>query len=218
MTNQAAVKEYVRAFNAGEIEALRKVFAPDALIHGVMGWGQFDQVAPMWTVLHDSFNMHLEMEQIVESGKEVIVRFTERGHFVGAFRGQLPTQQTSEVVAIEWFQMQDGLIRANPDWISLALNPPPKSVILSEWNEPKDLPPSRAPQADPRETIPKLTQTGCALINSDPPRRPRSWGNLTDAYPRRGGGAAEIWAPVTSPYAAAPVGSQGRRNWMLPGR
>lgn len=111
MTNQESVQEYVRAFNAGDIAALRKVFAPDALIHGVMGWGQFDQVAPMWTVLHDSFHMHLEIEQLVESGEEVIVRFTERGHFVNAFRGQPPTQQTSEVIAIEWFQMQGGLIK-----------------------------------------------------------------------------------------------------------
>ena len=111
MTNQETVKEYVRAFNAGDIKALRQVFTPDALIHGALGWGQFDQIAPIWAQLHSSFNMKLEIEQIVESGQDIIVRFTERGHFVHAFRGQQPTNGTSEVIAIEWFQMEAGLIK-----------------------------------------------------------------------------------------------------------
>ena len=111
MTHTETLQCYVAAFNAGDIEALRKVFAPGALIHGALGWGRFAQVAPIWTLLHDSFNMQLQMDQLVESGQDVVVRFTERGHFVGDFRGQKPTQQRSEVVAIEWFQMQDGLIQ-----------------------------------------------------------------------------------------------------------
>lgn len=111
MTNQETVEEYVRAFNAGNIKALRKVFTPDALIHGALGWGQFDQIAPIWAQLYSSFNMKLEIEQIVESGQDIIVRFTERGHFVNDFRGQRPTNRTSEVIAIEWFQMEDGLIK-----------------------------------------------------------------------------------------------------------
>ena len=110
MTDQDTVKEYVRAFNAGDIEALRKVFGPDALIHGALGWGRFDQIAPIWTQLHDSFDMKLEIEQIVEEGDDIVVRFTERGRFVKAFRGQEATGRTSEVVAIEWFRMEDGLI------------------------------------------------------------------------------------------------------------
>ena len=109
--NQEAVKEYVRAFNAGDTEALRKVFTTDALIHGAMGWGGFDEVAPMWRRLHGSLGMHLTVEQMVESGGNVVVRYTERGHFVGEFRGQPPTGHTSEVVAIEWFQLEGGLIK-----------------------------------------------------------------------------------------------------------
>ena len=111
MTNQEAVQEYVRAFNAGDIEALRKVFAPDALIHGALGWGKFDEIAPMWRLLHGSLGMNLAVEQIIEDGDNVVVRYTERGHFVGEFRGQPPTRQTSEVIAIEWFQMEGGLIQ-----------------------------------------------------------------------------------------------------------
>lgn len=110
MTAHETVHAYVRAFNAGDIEGLRRVFTPDALIHGALGWGRFDDVAPIWTLLHQALDMRLEVEQIVEASDDVVVRFVEHGHFVNEFRGQQPTGRTSEVVAIEWFQMSEGLI------------------------------------------------------------------------------------------------------------
>lgn len=38
-SNKQVVLSYVEAFNRGDLEALRDLFTPDALIHGVLGWG-----------------------------------------------------------------------------------------------------------------------------------------------------------------------------------
>ncbi len=111
MTHQQTIDAYVAAFNAGRVDELRPLFAPDALIHGALGWGGFEQVAPIWAQLHRSLAMTLAVEQVLEQGDEVVVRFVERGCFVGEFRGQAPTGQRSEVMAIEWFQMEAGLIK-----------------------------------------------------------------------------------------------------------
>ena len=37
--NKARVLKYVNAFNRGDIETLESLFAPDALVYGVLGWG-----------------------------------------------------------------------------------------------------------------------------------------------------------------------------------
>jgi Putative lumazine-binding len=47
-TNKQVVLAYVDAFNRGDLETLRTLFAPDALIYGVLGWGRLEQVVPIW--------------------------------------------------------------------------------------------------------------------------------------------------------------------------
>jgi ketosteroid isomerase-like protein len=37
--NRKVVLDYVDAFNRGDMESLRTLFTPDALIYGVLGWG-----------------------------------------------------------------------------------------------------------------------------------------------------------------------------------
>lgn len=41
-TNKKIVQAYVDAFNRGDIDALTQLFAPDALVYGVLGWGRLD--------------------------------------------------------------------------------------------------------------------------------------------------------------------------------
>jgi hypothetical protein len=42
------------------------LFDPQANIRGVLGWGGLDVATPVWRELHDSMNMHLESERLVE--------------------------------------------------------------------------------------------------------------------------------------------------------
>jgi len=45
--NKNVVMKYVEAFNRADYEALRELFAPDALVYGVLGWGSLDKVIPI---------------------------------------------------------------------------------------------------------------------------------------------------------------------------
>jgi steroid delta-isomerase-like uncharacterized protein len=109
-TNKKTVLEYVEAFNLGDMEALRRLFTPDALVYGVLGWGDLDKVIPIWREIHESFSVNLQVEALVEEGEAIAARYTERGRSVKPFRGQAATQQPYEIVAMEWFIIKDGLI------------------------------------------------------------------------------------------------------------
>lgn len=80
------------------------------LVYGVLGWGGMDQVVPTWRELHQTFGMELTAEQMIAEDDTVAVRYTERGTFRGAFRGQQPTGKSFELVAMEWFIVRDGKI------------------------------------------------------------------------------------------------------------
>jgi len=108
--NKKIVLEYVDAFNRGDMEALLRLFTPDALIYGVLGWGSLDKASPIWRELHEAFAIQLQVEDIVAEGDKVAVRYTERGTSVGTFRGQAATGQSYEIVAMEWFIIQEGKI------------------------------------------------------------------------------------------------------------
>lgn len=108
--NTDVVREYVEAFNRLDIEALRALFTPDAVIYGVLGFGDLDKVIPIWKQLHEGIAIHLTIEELVAEGDQVAVRYTERGKSVGEFLGNPPTGKSYEVVAMEWFVMRDGQI------------------------------------------------------------------------------------------------------------
>ncbi len=108
--NKRVVAQYVDAFNRGEMETLRELFTKDALIYGVLGWGGVDVAMPIWRELHEAFAITLHIESIIAEDNQVSVRYTERGTFVKPFRGQASTGKSFELVAIEWFVLQDGKI------------------------------------------------------------------------------------------------------------
>jgi steroid delta-isomerase-like uncharacterized protein len=108
--NKQVVKEYVAAFNIGDTATLRKLFAPSAVIQGVLGWAEIEKALPIWGELHKAFAVDLTIDAIAAEGDEVAVRYTERGTFQAAFRGTEPTGKSYELVAMEWFIVRDGLI------------------------------------------------------------------------------------------------------------
>jgi steroid delta-isomerase-like uncharacterized protein len=108
--NKAVIFDYVHAFNRGDLDGLCRLFAPDALVDGVLGWGRMDKVRPVWEQLITCFKMNLQVEMMIEEGDVVAVRYTERGVFSAPYRGTPPTGKSYEVVAMEWFVFRDGVI------------------------------------------------------------------------------------------------------------
>jgi len=104
------VLQYVEAFNRGDLDRLRQLFTEDAVVHGVLGWGPLDEVIPIWQMLHDALAIEMTVDAIIAEGDAVAVRYTERGKFIAPFRGHAPTGKTYELVAMEWFILQDGKI------------------------------------------------------------------------------------------------------------
>lgn len=108
--NKEIVLAYVDAFNRGDEEALVDLFAPDALVYGVLGWGGLDQVVPIWREIKAAFDIQLQVESMIAEDNIVAVRYVERGTSVGSFRGGPITGKSFEVVAMEWFIFKDGKI------------------------------------------------------------------------------------------------------------
>lgn len=104
------VRQYVDAFNRGDMEAMKSLFTPDAIVYGVLGFGGLDKVIPIWRQLHEGVAAHLTIEEIIGEGDRIAVRYVERGQSVGTFLGNAPTGKTYEIVAMEWFVMKDGRI------------------------------------------------------------------------------------------------------------
>jgi steroid delta-isomerase-like uncharacterized protein len=109
--NKDIVRRYVEAFNRGDVDTLQnEIFAPDAVVQGVLGWGGMDVVVPIWRELHAALQITMQIEELVAEGDTVAARYTERGTFAGPFRGNQPTGKSFELVAMEFFEIREGRI------------------------------------------------------------------------------------------------------------
>jgi predicted ester cyclase len=109
--NKDVVRRYVEAFNRGDVDSLQnEIFALDAVVQGVLGWGGMDVVVPIWRELHSALQITMQIEELVAEGDTVAARYTERGTFVGPFRGNQPTGKSFELVAMEFFEIRGGRI------------------------------------------------------------------------------------------------------------
>jgi steroid delta-isomerase-like uncharacterized protein len=111
MTPRTLIQTYAAAFSAGDIDAVIRLHTPDAVIHGVFGWGSVAEVAaPVWRELHGCLQTRLNIESLVTEGSAVVARYTETGRSVAEFRGRPATGRSYELVAMEWYELRDGLI------------------------------------------------------------------------------------------------------------
>lgn len=108
--NKAVIRAYAEAFSAGDFERVYELHAPDAVVHGVLGWGVLDEVVPIWRELHAALAIKLEIKGLCAEGDLVAARYAERGVFKAPFRGKAPTGKSYELVAMEWYEMKKGLI------------------------------------------------------------------------------------------------------------
>jgi steroid delta-isomerase-like uncharacterized protein len=109
--NKEIVRRYAEAFNRGDLAALRALLADDAEIQGVMGKGLFERIEPVWRQLIEGYGMQLRIDELVAEGDRVAARYTETGTFNAPAFGHQPTGKSYELVAMEFFEIQDGKIK-----------------------------------------------------------------------------------------------------------
>lgn len=105
------VLNYVAAFNKGDLALLKSLLAEDAEIQGVFGKGAYERIQPIWKQLIEGFGMRLEVQSIVAEGNTVAVRYIETGTFKAAAFGHDATGKSYELVAMEWFEIENGKIK-----------------------------------------------------------------------------------------------------------
>ncbi len=111
--NKEVVREYVKLFNAGEMERIFDELATeDVVIQGVLGKGGREIALPRWNQLHSGLAMKLSIVEMVAEGDTVAVLIKETGTFQGTFGGLQSTGKSYEIVAMEWFHFRDGKIAA----------------------------------------------------------------------------------------------------------
>jgi steroid delta-isomerase-like uncharacterized protein len=108
--NKATVQEYADAFSRGDFDTVKALCTPDVIISGVMGKGGLGIALPIWDELHRAFGIQLEIQDMIAEDDRVAVRFLEKGTFSDDFRGIQPTGKSYELVAMEWFRMEEGKI------------------------------------------------------------------------------------------------------------
>jgi predicted ester cyclase len=109
--SKAVVREYVEAFNRGDLQRLKELLAHDAEIQGVKGKGTFEKVAPVWRQLIDGYGVQLKIEGLIAEGNTVAARYLESGTFRAPAFGNQPTGRSYELVAMEWFEIESGRIK-----------------------------------------------------------------------------------------------------------
>jgi predicted ester cyclase len=108
---KAVVREYVEAFNRGDLQRLKELLADDAEIQGVKGKGTFEKVEPVWRQLIEGYGIQLKIEGLIAEGNTVAIRYVESGTFRAPAFGNQPTGRSYELVAMEWFEIESGRIK-----------------------------------------------------------------------------------------------------------
>jgi len=104
------VRDYVRAFNSGNLKKLRSLFTPNALVYGVLGWGPVSKVEPIWKDLHECLSANLKIRCLVAENDFVAAQYSETGTSLKPFRGFPATGRSYKVVAMEFFSFEKGRI------------------------------------------------------------------------------------------------------------
>lgn len=109
--SKAVVRQYVEAFNRGDLNGLKALLADDAEIQGVMGKGLFEKIEPIWRQLIDGYGIQLQIEGLIAEGNIVAARYVETGTFRAPAFGNQPTGKSYELVAMEWFEIEGRRIK-----------------------------------------------------------------------------------------------------------
>ena len=109
--SKIVVRCYAEAFNRGDLDALKELLADEAEIQGVMGKGLFAKIEPIWRQLIEGYSMQLSIQELIAEGNVVAARYIETGTFRQRAFGNEPTGKSYELIAMEWFEIEDGKIK-----------------------------------------------------------------------------------------------------------
>ena len=101
-----------RGYNAGRLEALDEVFAPDFVEHqaGILP-PTVDGVKGSIAFLRAAFpDLRLTIEEIIASGDKTWARITARGTHQGPFMGVPPTGRSFAIAVMDECRFEDGKI------------------------------------------------------------------------------------------------------------
>jgi steroid delta-isomerase-like uncharacterized protein len=117
--NAALVLESIEALNAGDIERLLAVVAPDIVIHyaelpeplhGREVWRQGFEL-----MQHAFPDLEAHVDDLVAADDKVAIRVSFRGTHEGEFQGIPATGRTMHYVSHEFYRVEDGLFAE--EWI-----------------------------------------------------------------------------------------------------
>jgi steroid delta-isomerase-like uncharacterized protein len=113
--NMAVVRRYVEeGFNAGSMDALDEVFAPDFVNHdpGNPAVRDLEGLKESVRMLHQAFpDVHTSIDALLTDGDCVIKRFTLRGTQQGEFNGIPPTGKQITLEGIDIMRVSEGKIQ-----------------------------------------------------------------------------------------------------------
>lgn len=94
--NESFIHEYLHPQAVGHIEGAPDVHGPAELI-------------PQWKLLREAFpDMHIDIDELVAKGDDVVFRWTARGTHLGQSLGLPPSGRRCEFNGMTWMRFRDG--------------------------------------------------------------------------------------------------------------
>ena len=136
---KAIVRKYmVQGWGEGDLSVVDEVVAPDVIDHdpfpgqklGREGWKQ--ALLMIRAVMPD---MHVEIEEMVQEGEHVAVRYTCAGTNLGEFQGHPPTGKPMLIRGIGIERVTNGKMSETHRILDIRLNyQPPTTSTVSVWD------------------------------------------------------------------------------------
>lgn len=110
--NLSQLLRSLEAWNRHDLAAYRAVYAPEAVIHGLAPapLGVAETLAVYSSFFAAFPELRLTVEETVDDGERIAVRFTIAGTHRGAFQGIAPTGRPIVVQGITTLHFRDGRI------------------------------------------------------------------------------------------------------------
>lgn len=113
MTTRDTVEEVFRAWDSGDADAIRRLYAEDYLDHDPMPGtaGGVEGVVQQIQILTGAFsNGNTEIKDVIEDGDKVCVRWSFTGTHTGDFMGTPASGNKVAIQGIEIHRIEDGKI------------------------------------------------------------------------------------------------------------
>lgn len=109
--NKKVIRQYIEAWNRGELDALVPFWAPNLIHHTRLGSHNYQETRRIvGAIMHSFPDMCFEIEDMVAEGDKVVTRLTWRGTHSGEYVGAPPTGRQIRCALIGIARLEDGRI------------------------------------------------------------------------------------------------------------